>query len=431
MTIGIIGLGYVGLTFAIAAADKGITVYGVEKEQRIKLSLADGHAHFFEPGLDDKIKECMGKKFFCVQEFPRDVQFDAFMITVGTPLFEQTKEPNFDYIVSSLEAISNVYSGRELVILRSTVSVGTSRNVVLPRLKDMAGNADCTPMIAMCPERTVEGKALVELTTLPQVVSGNTLQAVSLAKQLFARITSQLVEAQSLEEAELIKLYCNIYRDMNFALGNVLNVAAQTFGLDGISVIRNANEGYARSNIASPGFVAGPCLEKDAYILMNNMQEGKSKDFIFAARHFNESLEDDVVDWAEHKIGAPAQEKELLLTGMAFKGVPETSDLRGSSSVYIARKLKEKGYKLRLHDFVARHEELQALNLGEVYEDLNKACEGIAGMLVLNNCSRYHAFHFTQAMEGVRILDVWDCCDELREREERDTIGNMLIEEKI
>ena len=428
MTIGIIGLGYVGLTFAIAAADKGITVYGVEKDRRIKQSLAEGYAHFFEPGLDDKIKECMNCRFFCVEEFPRDVQFDAFMITVGTPLFEQTRKPNFDYIASCLKVIENVYRGRELVILRSTVSVGTSRNVVLPRLRAMSEEAE--PLIAMCPERTIEGKALEELTHLPQIVSGNSPQALEKARNMFGRITPHVIAAGSLEEAELIKLYCNVYRDMNFALGNVLNVAAQTFGLDGMSVIRNANEGYARSNIALPGFVAGPGLEKDAYILMNNMREGKSKDFIDSARHFNESLEDDVIRWAERKIGVPAQGKELLLTGMAFKGVPETSDLRGSSSVYIARRLKEKGYKLRLHDFVAKREEMQELNVGDVYSDLNEACEGIAGMMVLNNCKQYHSFHFTQALEGIWTLDIWDCCDELRGRKETDTIGNMLIEEK-
>ncbi len=430
MTVGIIGLGYVGLTFAIAAADKGITVYGVEKNQHIVQCLAKRHAHFFEPGLDDKIDTCTDKRFFCVENFPKDVQFDAFIITVGTPLFEQTKKPNFDYIVSSLEAIRSVYSGRELVILRSTVSVGTSRNVVLPKLQDMAADTDCVPMIAMCPERTIEGKALEELTNLPQIVSGNTPQAIAQASHIFKQITPQIIEAKSLEEAELIKLYCNIYRDMNFALGNVLNVAAQTFGLDGIRVIRNANEGYARSNIASPGFVAGPCLEKDAYILMNNMEEGKSKDFINAARHFNESLEDDVIHWVECKVGLPKQDKVLLLTGMAFKGVPETSDLRGSSSVYIARKLKKRGYKLRLHDFVAKREELQALDLGEVYDDLNQACDGIAGMLVLNNCSRYHSFHFEHEMKGISILDIWDCCDELREKNDTDTIGNMLIKEE-
>lgn len=430
MTIGIIGLGYVGLTFAIAAADKGITVYGVEKNQHIVQCLAKRHAHFFEPGLDDKIDKCKDKYFFCVEKFPKDVQFDAFIITVGTPLYEQTKKPNFDYIVSSLDAIRNVYSGHELVILRSTVSVGTSRNVVLPKLQEMAGNRGCVPIVAMCPERTIEGKALEELTNLPQIISGNTPQALAQANDIFKQITSQIIEAESLEEAELIKLYCNIYRDMNFALGNVLNVAAQTFGLNGINVIRNANEGYARSNIASPGFVAGPCLEKDAYILMNNMEEGKSKDFINAARHFNESLENDVIQWVEYKIGMPAQDKVLLLTGMAFKGVPETSDLRGSSSVYIARKLKEKGYKLRLHDFVAKREEMQALNLGEVYDDLNQACDKIAGMLVLNNCSRYHSFHFEHDMQGVNVLDIWDCCDELKEKNNTDTIGNMLIKEE-
>lgn len=431
MTIGIIGLGYVGLTFAIAAADRGITVYGIEKVQRIKQSLAEGHAHFFEPGLDDKVKECMNSTFFCVEEFPQDVQFDAFMITVGTPLFEQSKKPNFNHIASCLKAIENVYSGRELVVLRSTVSVGTSRNVVLPKLQAMSEKAEGEPLIAMCPERTIEGKALEELTHLPQIVSGNSPQALENARNMFGRIAPYVIEAGSLEEAELIKLYCNVYRDMNFALGNVLNAAAQTFGLDGMSVIRNANEGYARSNIALPGFVAGPCLEKDAYILMNNMQEGKSKDFINIARHFNESLEDDVIRWAERRIGVPAQGKDILLTGMAFKGVPETSDLRGSSSVYIARKLKEKGYKLRLHDFVAKREEMQELNVGDVYADLNEACEGIAGMMVLNNCKQYHSFHFTQGLEGIWILDIWDCCDELRGRKETDTIGNMLIEEKV
>lgn len=377
MTIGIIGLGYVGLTFAVAAAKQGFVVYGVEKNYYIHECLAEKRAHFFEPGLDRLIDKYIGNTLFCVEKFPADVKFDAFVITVGTPLRAHAKEPDFGYIVSAVDAIRDVYTGNELIILRSTVSVGTTRSVVLPRLEKLAGDIGIAPKVSMCPERTVEGKAIEELTTLPQIVSGNTSEALGQAQNIFRKITPYVIEVGSLEEAELVKLYCNVYRDMNFALGNVLNSAAQTFGIDGTSVIKNANLGYSRSNIAGPGFVAGPCLEKDAYLLTANMKDCRSRDFIRGARSFNESVEDDVVFWVEQEIGKPSQDKEILLTGMAFKGVPETSDLRGSSSVKIAEKLKEKGYVIRLHDFIADEKEMLSLGLGKVFSDLNEACVGV------------------------------------------------------
>ena len=93
MTIGIIGLGYVGLTLAIAAADCGITVYGTEIDKRIKACLAKDKAHFFEPGLDELIAKHNRKSFYCVDTFPAGVVYDAFVITVGTPLL--TISPSF------------------------------------------------------------------------------------------------------------------------------------------------------------------------------------------------------------------------------------------------------------------------------------------------------------------------------------------------
>ena len=86
MTIGIIGLGYVGLTLAIAAADHGIMTYGVEVNPYIKRCLAENKAHFYEPGLNELIEKHNHKDFFCVEQFPTNVVFDAFIITVGTPL---------------------------------------------------------------------------------------------------------------------------------------------------------------------------------------------------------------------------------------------------------------------------------------------------------------------------------------------------------
>lgn len=432
MRIGIIGLGYVGLTLAVAAAAKGIDVYGVETNRHIKDCLKENKAHFFEPGLDNLIKRNNNKTLHVVEEFPTDVKFDAFIITVGTPLKKGAKEPNFEYIKSALMSIKNVYDGTQLMILRSTVSVGTTRKVVIPFLADMCGKSEDEILISMCPERTLEGKAVEELTHLPQVISGNNKESLDIAQRLFRIMTPCVVEAKSLEEAELIKLYCNTYRDMTFAIGNAFCMAAQEFGVDGMSAITHANYGYARSNIAKPGFVAGPCLEKDAYILINNMPECDSKNFILSARKFNESLEDIVVKWVKEKIGAPSEDNIIALSGMAFKGQPETSDLRGSSSVYIAEKLKAEGYRMNLHDFVAIPNEMEALNLGTVYNDLHTACANAKLLLVLNNHKKYSSITDDEVLHysknGFEILDSWGVCTELYYCDDIkiSTLGNMF-----
>lgn len=437
MRIGVIGLGYVGLTLAVAAAAKGIDVYGVETNQHIKDCLKQDRAHFFEPGLDNLIKRNNNKTLHVVDKFPQKVIFDAFIITVGTPLRKvdgkKQEEPNFDYIKSALEGtLKDVYDGSQLIILRSTVSVGTTRNIVLPFLAQLCGKSQNDILIAMCPERTLEGKAVDELSNLPQVISGNNEESLEIAQKLFRIMTPCVVVAKSLEEAELIKLYCNVYRDMTFAIGNAFCMAAQEFGVDGVSAIEHANYGYARSNIAKPGFVAGPCLEKDAYILINNMPECDSRNFIHAARKFNESLEDIVVRWVRKKIGEPSDDKVVAISGMAFKGQPETSDLRGSSSVYIAEKLKEAGYKLNLHDFVALTDEMNALNLGTVYKDLYDSCANAKVLLVLNNHKKYAQVMSDPVMsyskDHFEILDAWGACTELQYSDDVkvSTLGNMF-----
>lgn len=432
MRIGIIGLGYVGLTLAVAAASREIDVYGIETNQRIKDYLKEGKAHFYEPGLDNLIKRNIDKTLHVVEGFPSNIEFDAFIITVGTPLKDGAKEPNFEYIKSALMSIRDVYDGTQLMILRSTVSVGTTRKVVLPFLAEMCGKSEDEILVAMCPERTLEGNAVDELTHLPQIISGNNKESLEIAQKLFRIMTPCIIEAESLEEAEIIKLYCNTYRDMTFAIGNAFCMAAQEFGVDGVSAIEHANYGYARSNIAKPGFVAGPCLEKDAYILINNMPDCDSKSFILSARKFNESLEDMVVRWVKEKVGEPSESKVIALSGMAFKGRPETSDLRGSSSVYIAKKLMAVGYKLNLHDFVANSEEMKTLELGTVYNDLHDACANAKVLLVLNNHKKYasimdnEVFHYSK--NEFEILDSWGVCTELYYCADVkiSTLGNMF-----
>ena len=425
MRIGIVGLGYVGLTLGIAAADCGIEIYGTEINPVIKSALKNNHAHFHETGLNELIEVHNGKNFHCVDKFPADKKFDAFIITVGTPLRANSKTPNFDAITNAIKSTSDCYDGSQLVILRSTVSVGTTRKIVMPLLRELCGKTDDNIFVAMCPERTVEGKALYELKNLPQIISGNNKTALETARQIFGKITSSIISADSLEEAELAKLYCNTYRDMTFAIGNAFCLAAQSFGVNGVDVINIANKGYSRSNIALPGFVAGPCLEKDAYLLTNNMNESDSKNYILYARKVSESLEDSIVAWVTNHFDKSAK---VVLSGMAFKGRPETSDLRGSSSVNIAQKLKRGGYyNLRLHDFVAYPAEMAALEVGEVYEDLTAACKDAAALLVLTNHKRYEDFELPN--KNLTVLDVWQVCKKIRESATNYyTLGNVAME---
>ena len=434
MRVGIIGLGYVGLTLAIAAADCGADVYGIEINPHIRACLGENRAHFFEPGLDDLIAQYNGNRFRYGEQFPKDISFDLFIITVGTPLRAGEKTPNVDYVKSALQSIESVYTGSELVVLRSTVSVGTTRNIVLPYLSSLCRRNADQLMVGMCPERTVEGKALEELRHLPQIISGNNSQALAVGKAFFSQITPNIVPVSSLEEAELVKLYCNTYRDMTFAIGNAFCLAAQDFGVDGTSVIRRANQGYGRSNIPLPGFVAGPCLEKDAYILTSNLSDCPSKDLILGCRKINESLEDVVVNWVQQRIGPPAPNKVIVLSGLAFKGQPETSDLRGSASVYIGRKLHGLGYRLRLHDYVASIHELEMLQLGDVCTELSSACEGASLLLILNNHKKYETLHeeLSQLKKdvGFAVLDAWGVCSQgLPGNVETVTLGNLRLKQ--
>ena len=382
--------------------------------------------------MNELIAKHNHKNFQCVDSFTPtphlstlhiNSKFDAFIITVGTPLYPESTKPNFEAISTAIKSLAPVYDGSQLVIIRSTVSVGTTRKIVLPLLAKLSGKREENIFVSMCPERTVEGKALEELMTLPQIISGNNSTALSMARQIFEKISPNVIEAESLEEAELAKLYCNTWRDINFSVGNAFCLAAQKFGVDGVNVISLANTGYSRAGISRPGFVAGPCLEKDAYILTDNMPDCASKNLILTARKISESLEDFVVDWVKQQINS---EKPVVLSGMAFKGRPETSDLRGSSSVNIAKKLFKAGYSLRLHDFVTDAEDLKSLNLGEVFEDLQTACNGAEALLILNNHQSYEDFQLPES--NLKVLDTWKVCKKI---DSAFTLGNFLIEEAV
>src|SRR5262249_45535196 len=149
--------------------------------------------------------------------------------------------------------------------------------------------------LAFCPERTIEGKAIAEMQSLPQVIGGIDEQSTGRAEALFRMITSKIVRVSSLEAAEMIKLINNTYRDLTFAFADEVALIAERMGLSAAEMIHAANVDYPRSHVAQPGFVGGPCLEKDTLILIDSLKKIDFKPRVIEeARKINHALPDHV-----------------------------------------------------------------------------------------------------------------------------------------
>jgi UDP-N-acetyl-D-mannosaminuronic acid dehydrogenase len=406
----ILGLGYVGLTLGTVMSENGHNIYGIDVNNHIIDYVKSGKSHFYEKGINEKISLSINKTLFAsnsIDDFVH-INFSSIIITVGTPLTSDQK-PNYEYLKTALNTIKKVYNGNQLIVLRSTVSVGTTKNIVVPILSDYLNVDDSDILISFCPERTVEGKALEELKELPQIISGNNSLSIKKARELFKTFNENIVEAQSLEAAEIIKLFNNTYRDINFAIGNIFNEISQKFGIDGYEVIEKANFNYNRSSIALPGLVGGPCLEKDPYILTTSLDFNIEKNFVIGARNYNESIEDKICQWVEKNYSL---DSKILLSGLAFKGRPETSDLRGSPSISIAKKLKTKGYNLTLHDFCVNDKDLALEKLGDVINDLSNENKDFECILVLTNHIKYQNLEIESLFQNndsnTMVFDLWN-----------------------
>ena len=408
----VVGLGYVGLTFAVHAAMRGFKVLGVEIADNILNGLAKGEATFHEPQLNSQLKTCLANESFKFANKPDEQNFDYIVISVGTPLLAGTKEPNMEFLLTTVESILMNIHDESLIILRSTVNVGMTRKIAQFVESRTGKRVD----VAFAPERTAEGVALAELAEVPQIYAGISPSADAKAKNLFAKLSNEIVKVSSLEASELVKLFNNTYRDATFALANCFNLIAQNFGCDGTEIINNSNYRYPRSDIAQPGFVAGPCLEKDAYILANCINDAALKNFIISIREMNQGLE---VRFAKsmrsHLSRAVDQSAKILITGMAFKGKPETNDLRGSSSMKILKYLQEFRSSLIVHDFMNSKSELEELTGLQAMEPESLNFQSISKfqrIYILNNHPNYSKEPFREAFieyvaGGGTLIDVW------------------------
>jgi len=251
----VVGTGHIGLPLAALLAEVGFEVTGYDTNDDFVTHVnTTGSTDFREEGLDELLAKHLHKGLTLTSSPPAGQ--DVYIITVGTPLETGMQRPNLERVRMAVQRIAPGFGENPLIVLRSTVSIGTTRSVVLPEITRAARRFG----LAFCPERTIEGKAIPEMRSLPQIVGGLDDESADRAEALFRLITPKIVRVSSLETAEMIKLINNTYRDLTFAFANEVALIAERMGLSAAEMIHAANVDYARSNVAQPGFVGGPCL---------------------------------------------------------------------------------------------------------------------------------------------------------------------------
>jgi UDP-N-acetyl-D-mannosaminuronic acid dehydrogenase len=325
------GGGHVGLPLALAFADRGAQVGIYDVSESAVATVNAGRLPFAEPGADEVLQRVLGAGRLVASADPAIVATaENVVVVIGTPVDEHLN-PKQTAITKALGGCSDFLQDGQLLVLRSTVFPGVTA-LVEKMMAKLGRQID----VAFCPERIAEGKAMTELFELPQIISSRTPAGAKRASALFSRLTSKLV-MMSPEEAELAKLFTNVWRYIKFATANQLYMMANEQGLDFDRIRRGLAEDYPRAaDMPAAGFAAGPCLFKDTMQLAafnhNNFPLGH------AAMAVNEGLPLYVVHRLEERFDLASMTVGIL--GMAFKA--GSDDIRSSLSYKLKRILEFK-----------------------------------------------------------------------------------------
>jgi UDP-N-acetyl-D-mannosaminuronic acid dehydrogenase len=333
------GGGHVGLPLALVMADSGFEAVSLDiSSEKVKL-INSGIMPFVEVGAQDLLKKTLAdKSFYATTDHTVIASADVLVVVIGTPVDEHLN-PDPNAVVSAVSQCLPYMNSEQLVILRSTVFPG-----VTERVKSLLAESNLFPEVTFCPERILEGHALKELRELPQIIGTSSQKGADRASEIFTELGVKTIVV-SYQEAELAKLFTNVWRYIKFAAANQFWLMSNEAGLD-FSRIRNTIIfDYPRaSDLPNAGFTAGPCLFKDTMQLAafsnNNFALGHS------AMQINEGLPLYVVSKLQEKYDL--SKLTIGILGAAFKG--ESDDIRSSLSYKLKKILQFKAKEVYMSD---------------------------------------------------------------------------------
>jgi len=339
--VGVVGLGYIGLPTAAVMASRGLDVIGVDVDASAVKTINEGNVHIVEPDLDIVVRSVVttGNLKATLEMEPAD----AFMVAVPTP-FKNGNKPDLSYIEKAAKSIAPVLVAGNLVILESTIPVGTTETFsqwmseLRPDLQfpHVAGEqADIR--IAHCPERVLPGHVLQELVNNDRIIGGLTKKCSEAATALYKLFVKGVCVSTTARTAELSKLTENAFRDVNIAFANELSLICDALEVNVWDLISLANR-HPRVDILQPGpGVGGHCIAVDPWFIVDSVPEHAL--LIKMAREVNDNKPEFVIDKIVRKADR-FKNPCIACFGLAFKA--DIDDLRESPAMEIVRRLVEK-----------------------------------------------------------------------------------------
>jgi UDP-N-acetyl-D-glucosamine dehydrogenase len=350
MSVGIIGLGYVGLPLAVAFAEAGDEVVGLDADQRVVDGIRDG-ASTVEDVPSERLT-AVSARLRSTTDPAELADCDAIVICVPTPLANH-REPDLTYVVDAARAVSRVLREGQLVVLESTTYPGTTRERLKPILEESGLAAGRDFHLAYSPERIDPGRTDYTIRTTPKIVGGLTDACRDRAVALYERVCDDVVAVSTPEAAELSKLLENVFRSVNIALVNELAMLCDRMGIDVWEVVDAAGTkpfGFMRFE-PGPG-MGGHCLPVDPFYLAFKAREHDFyTEFIELAGKINQNQPQFCVRKIErtlNEVSKPVKGSHVLLLGVAYKA--GVGDLRESPALKIVRMLRDLGADLAYHD---------------------------------------------------------------------------------
>jgi UDP-N-acetyl-D-glucosamine dehydrogenase len=348
----VIGLGYVGLPLAIAAARSGFRVTGLDTSEKIVAGLMAGRSHV-DDVTDADIAEILGLGFRATADENAVPPQDVVVICVPTPLSE-ADGPDLSAVRAATATTGRLLKAGTLVSLESTTYPGTTEEVVRPLLEKASGlTAGIDFFLAFSPERIDPGNPVYGFTNTPKIVGGLTLSCTDAAEAFYSQVCEQVVRAKSAREAEMAKLLENTYRHVNIALVNEMLIFCRELDVDLWDAIRCAATkpfGY-QPFYPGPG-VGGHCIPIDPNYLSYKVRTlGYPFRFVELAQEINGRMPGYVTDRAAELLNRhakPVNGASVLLLGVTYKR--DIADQRESPARPLARKLLSRGAAVSYHD---------------------------------------------------------------------------------
>jgi UDP-N-acetyl-D-glucosamine dehydrogenase len=349
-TVGIIGLGYVGLPLAVAFAQEGCEVIAVDVDSRKIAAIAAGDS-YIEDVPSERLRELTGR-IHATTRYARLAKADAVLICVPTPL-TPNREPDLGPLLDAARALAEVLQSDQLVVLESTTYPGTTRERLAPLLEESGLAAGRDFHLAFSPERVDPGRTDYTLRNTPKVLGGLTEACAERAEALYGLVCERIVRVSSPEAAELSKLLENIFRSVNIALVNELAMLTDRMGIDIWEVVEAASTkpyGFMRFD-PGPG-MGGHCLPVDPFYLSWRAREfDMATEFIELAGKVNQQMPYHCVAKAQRALneaGLSVKGARIAVLGVSYKA--GVGDVRESPALKIISLLRDLGGEVSYHD---------------------------------------------------------------------------------